>query len=128
MKTVGYLEGTDPLFLSRLTLAGIYTLPLSNGIDNHGKYIGLISSKDNVGAIVGHLHKFLILPYSTSDPCDPFYACNLHNIPLLVVVPDGQTEQGQKMLQEKIYPNGLTSAECVDESTLWQKVMETLGA
>ena len=31
MKTIGYMEGTDSDFLTNLLVAGVDTLPLSNG-------------------------------------------------------------------------------------------------
>jgi hypothetical protein len=59
MKTVGYMEGTESELLTRLTVAGHDTLPLSNGWDNHGREVGLLTPHDDVALIVGYLHKFL---------------------------------------------------------------------
>ena len=57
MKIVGYLDGTDGLFLTNLAIKGVDTLPLSNGWDNHGKYLGHITKQDNIALVVGYLHK-----------------------------------------------------------------------
>jgi hypothetical protein len=46
MKTIGYLEGTDPEFLTTLVCKGYKTLPIGNDIDNHGKNIAYISIAD----------------------------------------------------------------------------------
>ena len=62
MKTVGYLEGTDPEFLTKLVCMGYKTLPIGNDIDNHGKNIAFISIADKVDLIVGYLHKVSPLP------------------------------------------------------------------
>ena len=59
MVTVGYLEGTDPVMLSRLAAGGVGTLPLSNGVDNHGKFINAITERDEIDLVVGPLHKIM---------------------------------------------------------------------
>jgi len=56
MATVGYLEGTDSTILTRLAVSGIDTLPLSNGVDGHGKYVNHLS-KGEVDVVVGYAHK-----------------------------------------------------------------------
>jgi hypothetical protein len=53
------MEGTESELLTRLTVAGHDTLPLSNGWDNHGKEVSLLTPHDKVSLIVGYLHKFL---------------------------------------------------------------------
>ena len=63
MATIGYLEGTDPLVLSRLAVKGIGTLPLSNGFDNHGKFINTITEHDQISLVVGYLHKIMRTQY-----------------------------------------------------------------
>jgi len=55
MPTIGYVEGIDPLTLTRLSAAGIGTMPISNGFDNHGKFINNLSERDQVDLLVGHL-------------------------------------------------------------------------
>ena len=65
MKTVGYLEGTDPEFLTKLVCMGYRTLPIGNDTDNHGKNIAFISIADKVDLIVGYLHKV-----SPAPDCD----------------------------------------------------------
>ena len=61
MKIIGYMLGTDPEVLTQLLLEGYETLPLSNGYDNHGKYITHLTTEDHISLIVGYLHKFLPL-------------------------------------------------------------------
>ena len=59
MVTIGYMGGTNPRLLTKLSAAGAVTLPLGNGWDNHGQHIALINAGDHVDAVVGYLHKFL---------------------------------------------------------------------
>jgi hypothetical protein len=73
MKKIGYMDGTDPLLLTKLAVAGVETAPLGNGYDNVGRYLGYINPADGIDAVVGYFHKFLPLEDS--------------NIPVFVVVP-----------------------------------------
>jgi hypothetical protein len=45
MIRVGYLEGTDPHFLNEMALRGVDIVPLSDGGNSHGKYIGHLTMK-----------------------------------------------------------------------------------
>jgi hypothetical protein len=87
MATVGYLEGFDPLLLTRLSVEGVGTLPVSNGFDNHGKFINNLSERDGVTLIVGYLHKFLGTQRQGFFVEDLLLACRECTIPILVVVP-----------------------------------------
>ena len=85
MIRVGYLEGTDPLFLIELVVRGVDTYPLSNGMDGHGKFIGHMTKADEIDLIVGYLHKVIPLADSGLTPSDILQCCRLHKIPALVV-------------------------------------------
>ena len=61
MKKVGYLEGTNSTYLTRLALHGVDTLPLGNGADNHGKYIGFIDRADAIDLVITYYHKIVPL-------------------------------------------------------------------
>jgi len=100
MKTVGYLLGTDPEFLSRLVCMGYQTLPLGNGIDNHGKYIGFVTIGDHINLIVGYIHK--VAPHSsfnlsTRDLLNPGI---IHEIPMLLIAPQEKVEEAKKIVSE----------------------------
>jgi len=100
MKTVGYLLGTDPEVLSRLVCMGYQTLPLGNGIDNHGKHIGFITIADHINLIVGYIHK--VTPHSsfnisTRDLLNPAI---IHEIPMLLVAPRDKIEEAKKIVTE----------------------------
>jgi len=61
MKKIGYMDGTDSFLLTKLAAAGVETVPLGNGFDNAGRYIGYLNPSDEVEAVVGYFHKFLPL-------------------------------------------------------------------
>ena len=88
MATVGYLEGTDPLVLTRLAARGVGTLPVSNGIDNHGKFITNISERDEIDVIVGYLHKITRTQRQGFFPRDLLRPCLDTGTPVLIVVPE----------------------------------------
>ena len=122
-KTVGYLAGTDPLFLTRLTLEGIYTLPLGNGLDNHGKYVGLVNKSDGIQVIVGYFHKFVVIDPEKKIPSNHFYTCDLHGIPLVVITPPEKTEEAKQYIRQ-FYSGDLY---CVAPENLWSTVMSILN-
>jgi len=95
---VGYLAGTDPLTLSHFAALGYDTVPLSNGWDNHGKYIGLLSRQDNVALVVAYLHKLIAPKEMKARPSDFLKSCALHRIPVLVVSPDKVMARAKKKL------------------------------
>jgi hypothetical protein len=96
--TIGYLAGTDPMFLSHCAAMGIDTIPLSNGWDNHGKYVGLLSTRDNLSLVVTPLHKLVAPPEMKQKPNDFLAACATHHIPVLVVVPAPVMAPAKKLL------------------------------
>ena len=122
MATVGYLEGTDPLVLTRLAARGVGTLPVSNGIDNHGKFITNISERDEIDVIVGYLHKITRTQQQGFFPRDLLQPCLDSGIPVLIVVPEAdQLAAGQVL--------GLLGQEIefVDPGRLRAVIARTLG-
>lgn len=100
MAIVGYLEGTDPLILTRLNLEGIGTTPLGNSFDGHGKYVGHITRNDGITVVVGYLHKILPTGVHTVAPPDFLNACRVHDIPVLMVAPADQHDKAVEALGE----------------------------
>lgn len=99
MARVGYFEGTDPLILARLTAEGIETLPLSNTMDQHGKYVNHLYEGE-VDVIVGHLHK--VIP-AEMRRIFAFPLINLatainYKIPVLVIAPVDVHNKAKKLL------------------------------
>jgi hypothetical protein len=119
MATVGYFEGTDPLVLTKLAAEGIDALPLSNGCDNYGKYVGHLCEADGVNAVVGPLHKVLIPASASFCSRDILNGCRTHAIPVLLVVPIEAKQGGSKRLE------GMEDwVQLVAPEELYEKVIE----
>ena len=101
MKIIGYMDGTNSEVLTDLFLGGYETLPLSNGWDNHGKYIAHISKNDNIDLVVGYLHKFI--PYAKQfDLGDMLSSIKVYKIPVVFIVPRSKQDKAKKYI-----PKGL---------------------
>lgn len=122
MAIVGYLEGTDPLMLTELAIEGIGTLPLSNGADNHGRYIAHLTPSDNVSVVVGYFHKLTPISGVGLKPADMLFACRMHNIPVLLIVPREHQEEARRLLDEVA-----DYVECVDPGELYEAILRGLG-
>ena len=85
MLKIGYMDGTQSKVLTRLAAAGAETVPVGNGWDGHGPYIGHINKGDGFGALVGWFHKFLPLKNSTVTPADLLKPARVNNIPVFVI-------------------------------------------
>ncbi len=100
MKTIGYLEGTDPEFLTKLVCMGYKTLPIGNDTDNHGKNIAFISIADKIDLIVGYLHKVSPLPTMTKSLNDFLTPGIIHKIPILLLAPKETLTNAKKIVSE----------------------------
>ena len=98
MATIGYLEGTDPLVLTRLAARGVGTLPVGNGVDNHGKFITTISERDEIDLVVGYLHKITRTERQGFLTEDLLQACLDYGIPVLVIVPEAELIAARQVL------------------------------
>ena len=98
MATIGYLEGTDSLVLTRLAARGVGTLPVGNGFDNHGKFITTISERDAIDLVVGYLHKILRTEHRGFLTKDLLQSCLDYGIPVLVVVPEAEQVAARQVL------------------------------
>ena len=122
MATVGYLGGTDPLVLTRLAARGVGTLPLSNGIDNHGKFITNISERDEIDIVVGYLHKITRTQQQGFFPRDLLQPCLDSGIPVLIVVQETDQPAAHQVL-------GQLGQEIVliDPERLYAEIAQILG-
>jgi len=100
MKTVAYLEGTDPEFLTKLVCMGYKTFPIGNDTDNHGKNIAFITIADKIDLIVGYLHKVSPLPGMTKSLSDFLTPGVLHNIPILLLAPKDTLASAKKIVSK----------------------------
>jgi len=121
MSVVGYLEGTPSIFLSRVSLDGLSTLPLGNGFDGHGKYVAHIAPQDNICVVVGYLHKILPTPGLELTPADLLFACRTHSIPAVIIAPEGRIEEARKLLGAAAKSKHVT---VVDRDELYDTVMQ----
>jgi hypothetical protein len=122
MAIVAYLEGTDPLILTRLAARGIGTLPVSNGFDDHGKYVNHITSGDGVSVVIGYLHKVLPTSVMTLTPRDLLFACVTLNIPVLLMAEEADHQQAKKLLGDVA-----DHVRLVDPARLYEAVLETIA-
>ena len=97
-RNVGYLSGTDPATLSQLAASGVNTIPVSNGWDNHGKYIEAVTVSDNLGAIVGYYHKLVAPSEAKASPSGFLNGARIHKIPVVVVCPANVMTQAKETL------------------------------
>lgn len=98
MKIVGYMEGTDPIFLTEISAKGVAVVPLSNGADNHGRFIGHLTKGDKVSMVVGYFHKVIPPVEFHLTPQDILHACLTHKIPVVLVAPEDIQKNCRKML------------------------------
>jgi len=98
-KVIGYLEGTDPLLLTRLAVKGVETFPLSNGVDQHGKNMTLITSADNFSLVIGYLHKILPVSGIALSPEHLLKACEVYHIPVFLLVSKVDTAAAKRTLR-----------------------------
>ena len=122
MATVGYLEGVDPLVLTRLAVRGVGTLPVSNGFDNHGKFITSISERDEIDVIVGYLHKIMRTQRQGFFPQDLLQSCLDCHVPILILVPEGDQPAARRVLGQVA-----EAVTLVDPAHLYQEILEVLA-
>ena len=100
MKTIGYLEGTNPDYLTKLVCMGYKTLPIGNDKDNHGKNIAFISIADKIDLIVGYLHKVSPLPTMTKSLKEYLTPGIIHQIPILLLAPKETLTNAKRIVSE----------------------------
>lgn len=98
MKKIGYMDGTDPLLLSKLAAAGVETVPLGNGFDNAGRYIGYLNPADGIDAVVGYFHKFIPLNDSNVCAADLLKPCQIHDIPVYIIAAKEDQPNAKKIM------------------------------
>lgn len=123
MKTVGYLEGTDPEFLTKLVCMGYRTLPIGNDIDNHGKNIAFISIADKVDLIVGYLHKVSPLPNMTKSLKEFLTPGIIHQIPILLLASKDTLSNAKKIVSEATPSQYIL---VIDPEHLWAEALKIL--
>ncbi|RKZ30594.1 hypothetical protein DRQ36_04980 [bacterium] len=100
-KRIGYLSGTDAMVLTRIAAEGIGTIPLSNGWDDHGKYIAHITPADGLSLIVAPFHKVMAAPGDPVGPKDVLTSALEAAIPILIVAPEDVQIKIRKFLKNR---------------------------
>lgn len=86
-KTIGYMEGTDPLWLTTLQAQGHSVMPLGNGVDGHGLNIRLLSRHNRPDLIICYLHKLIPPAGEDVPPEELLLPARLYEVPVLVICP-----------------------------------------
>ena len=116
MKKVGYLEGTNSTYLTRLALRGVDTLPLGNGADNHGKYIGFVDRSDAIDLVITYFHKIVPLTEQSTGPQSLLQACQLNKIPVLVIAPKELHDKAKELMKDVTADHTLVDPDDVMET------------
>ncbi len=121
-KSVGYFEGTDSRLLTALVLSGYDTIPLSNGVDHHGMYVGRFNNETRTDILIGYPHKITARPDDELQVQDVFHICRTYEIPLLLEVPEDLQEQIRALL-----PEAPDLVELLDPADTLDRALELLG-
>jgi len=97
-KIVGYLEGTDSVWLTNLNAQGHTTLPLSNGFDGHGMNIAMLSTNNRVDVVLTYLHKLIPAEGMDFDCTYLLHATTVYNIPVLVICSREHQEAAKQLM------------------------------
>jgi hypothetical protein len=73
-------------------------LPISNGFDNHGKFINAITERDEIDLVVGYLHKVLRTQRQGFFVEDLLESCLDYGIPVLIIVPEADVSAARHLL------------------------------
>jgi hypothetical protein len=99
-KSVGYFEGTDSELLTHLIMAGYDTIPVSNGLDHHGKSVSQMNQQTRHDLLIGYLHKVTAQDDDDIQASDIFHICKTYSIPFLLQVPSPLQDCARERLPE----------------------------
>ena len=99
-KRVGYFAGTDSRLLTYLICHGYDTIPISNGLDNHGRYVRRINENNRFDLLIGYLHKIWGPEDAETQYQDIFHICRAFRMPLLLEVPRELQERARALMEE----------------------------
>ena len=122
MKVIGYFEGTDSRLLTTWTLRDCGTLPLSNGSDGHGLYVGQVTNAQ-VSVVVGYLHKVVPPAWMKISAKDVLFNLGLQKIPLVVLVPEEEMATAREHLEGVAAEFAICDPGCAVD-----QVLEILGS
>ena len=121
-KMIGYMEGTDALWLTSLQILEYDTLPLSNGWDGHGMNILQLSPQQHVDVVVGYLHKIMPPKWTETTAQELLHATKVYDIPVLIVCPKADHATARQRIGH--LPSNVT---LVDPSAVLETIKKTTG-
>jgi hypothetical protein len=102
-KRIGYFDGTDSALLTALVCAGHDTIPIANGLDNHGQHARLINDHNRYDLLISPLYKIYAPEDHDADTVtyeDVFRTCRTYWIPLIINVPRELDRRARELLGE----------------------------
>lgn len=120
-KSVGYFEGTDSTLLTNLIMAGYDTVPVSNGLDHHGKHVAQINDQTKYDILIGYLHKITAQADDDLQSQDVFHICKTYGIPLILEVPTHLHAKAKELL-----PDAPRIVEFLDPADTLNRALELL--
>lgn len=102
-KKIGYFDGTDPDLLTALICDGYDTVPIANGLDNHGQHARLINDQNRYDLLVTPLHKIYAPEDADGDTVsyqEVIRICRTYSIPLIVTVPTRLAGRARELLDD----------------------------
>ena len=99
-KVIGYLEGSDSLWLTSLQLMGHDTMPLSNGFDGHGMNIQQLNPQHKISVVICYMHKLVPPRHLSISTKEVLHATAVYEIPVLVVCPKDSFNAARERLGE----------------------------
>ena len=108
------------MVLTRLAAEAIGTIPVSNGWDDHGKYVAHVTQIDNFSAIIGPFHKVMAAPGDPICPKDILSPAIDAGIPIILTAPYDVQEKARRLL-------GKREVKLVTPEELLDEVKQLLG-
>ncbi len=102
-KRIGYFDGTDSNLLTALICEGHDTIPIANGLDNHGQHARLINDDNRYELLLSPLYKIYAPEEHDANTVtyqDMFRICGTYSIPLLITVPSDLQTRASELLGE----------------------------
>jgi hypothetical protein len=120
-KVIGYMQGTDSLWLTSLSAMSFTTLPLSNGWDGFGMNIQLITDQRKPDLVLCYLHKLIPTPGADLTPADLLERTKMFEIPVIIVCPKNLHELA--LAKVKDLPK---NAELTDPADVLARIQELI--
>ena len=91
-------------------------MPLGNGFDNYGKYVGHVTKDDNISVVVGYFHKVLPTHEMEMTIKDVLWTCIKLKIPILLICGREYYGEAKELLGELAENIRLTAPDRTEEA------------